>query len=121
MQETGKVLFYIEASDDTLSITSNLVEIMLYDDLMWPNAFIPDRDGNDEIFRPVVKRFEPDSFVMRIYSKNGETIFVSDNHTIGWDGTYNGVLVKKGAYIWHAEYFIAGKKHNRKGTVNVLY
>lgn len=121
MQETGKVLFYIEASDDTLSITSNLVEIMLYDDLMWPNAFIPDRDGNDEIFRPVVKRFEPDSFVMRIYSKNGETIFVSDNRTIGWDGTYNGVLVKKGAYIWHAEYFIAGKKHNRKGTVNVLY
>lgn len=65
-----------------------------------PNAFTPNGVGprENETFKPVLVNYE--SFNMKIYSRWGELLFESDDPNIGWDGTYNGVDVQQGAYLY---------------------
>ncbi len=116
-----KIHFFIQATNDTLEIYSNYVSISLHDDLLWPNAFVPDGDGIDEAFGPVVDRFVPDTFFMTIFNKQGVTLFITHNINRKWNGMHNGILVPKGAYIWQAEYTISGRKIKKSGLVNVIY
>jgi gliding motility-associated-like protein len=37
---------------------------------------------------------------MWIFDRWGEILFETHDVTVGWDGTYNGVLCKEGAYTW---------------------
>ncbi|MGI6478853.1 MAG: gliding motility-associated C-terminal domain-containing protein [Salinivirgaceae bacterium] len=116
-----RICFYIQATNDTLSIFSNVVCITLHDDLLWPNAFVPDGDGVNDTFGPVVTRFYPETFTMTIYNKQGATLFLTHSVDRKWNGVYNGSLVPKGAYIWQAEYTISGRKITKKGIVNIIY
>ncbi len=117
----SQICFRIVATNDTLEVISNTVCIRLSDDLLWPNAFVPNGDGFDDYFGPVVNRFVPEFFVLRIYNKHGMPLFVSNSIENKWSGHYNGSLVPKGAYIWQSEYTIAGKQFKKNGTVTVIY
>jgi gliding motility-associated-like protein len=117
----AKVCFRIQASNDTLEVFSNIVCVFLSDDLLWPNAFTPNGDGFDDRFGPVVNRFAPELYVLRVFDKHGMPLFVSNNVNDKWSGHYNGNLIPKGAYVWQSEYSIAGKQYKRNGTVTVIY
>ena len=77
--------------------------IIVEDDLLFyvPNAFTPD-DGNvNSSFIPVFTAgFDPYQYQLSIYNRWGEVVFVSNNHEIGWDGTYGGFIAEQGVYIW---------------------
>ena len=88
-----------------------------------PNAFTPDGDEFNQIFLPVfTSGFDPYDFNFQVYNRWGELIFESNNHEIGWDGTYHGKLVQEGVYTWQIE-FKTSKNDERKtiqGHLNVL-
>lgn len=70
-----------------------------------PNAFTPDDDEFNQSFMPVfTSGFDPFDFNMTIYNRWGEIIFETNNHLVGWDGTYHGEFVKEGAYNWKIEF-----------------
>jgi len=49
-----------------------------------PNAFTPDGDGNNEIFKCYGLNIE--DFRMEIYTRWGELVFASNDIDLGWNG-----------------------------------
>lgn len=65
-----------------------------------PTAFTPDGDGLNDTFKPEGFGFR--EFEMRIYSRWGHQLFVTNDPTIGWDGTYphTNEPVMEGQYVY---------------------
>lgn len=82
-----------------------------------PNAFSPNGDGLNEIFRAVpVGIVSTDYF--RIFNRYGELIFETNQWLKGWDGTYMGRKQPFGIYVWIIKGRDgAGKVVEMKGTV----
>ncbi|HWV65822.1 gliding motility-associated C-terminal domain-containing protein, partial [Chitinophaga sp.] len=86
-----------------------------------PNAFSPNGDGRNDVFRPVV-RGQMFEYELRIFNRWGELIFMSSDNHKGWDGKYKGVPVDVGTYVWWLSYKkVAGGSSNvLKGEVTVI-
>jgi gliding motility-associated-like protein len=67
--------------------------------ILIPNAFSPNGDMLNEIFRPHLYSFE-ELVSLKIYNRWGELIYEG---TDGWDGTYMDKPVQMGAYMYMAE------------------
>jgi gliding motility-associated-like protein len=82
----------------------------------FPNAFSPNGDGINDIFRPIGRVLE---FVeMNIYNRYGELIF-SGPPIPGWDGTYGkSNPVMPGVYYWMVTYRQLSGGYPRRFTEN---
>ncbi|MFA6059501.1 MAG: T9SS type B sorting domain-containing protein, partial [Taibaiella sp.] len=69
-----------------------------------PNAFSPNADGRNDIFKPEAQG-HPKEYVMSIYNRWGEIVYTTFNISQGWDGNING----KPADIADYYYRISGK------------
>ena len=65
-----------------------------------PNAFTPNGDGVNDMFRAYGDAIELSNFTMQIFDRWGALLFESNNIEYGWDGTYKGKLVQTGSYVW---------------------
>jgi len=76
----------------TVTITANT------GDLFIPNAFTPNNDGKNDIFKvygSAVKGAE-----IRIYTQWGAQIYETNDNATGWDGKSKGVAQPVGMYIY---------------------
>lgn len=84
-----------------------------------PNTFTPDGDryNNDWSISTVgVKSLE-----VNIFNRWGEIIFTSNDLNFEWDGTYLGLYVPDGTYIYDVNFVTnSGRDRNLRGHVNVL-
>jgi gliding motility-associated-like protein len=64
-----------------------------------PNAFSPNGDGLNDIFR-VYAQYSNISFKMMIYDRWGQEVFYSGDIAKGWDGTYKGRECPPESYVW---------------------
>lgn len=71
--------------------------------VMVPNAFTPDGDALNNVFKPVWYD-ENMPFEMWIFNRWGEEIFYANQPSASWDGTANGVLVEEDSYVWRIVY-----------------
>ncbi|UKN00787.1 PKD domain-containing protein [Paracrocinitomix mangrovi] len=71
-------------------------------DVMVPNAFTPDGNSINNIFKPVL--FDEKVYELWIYNRWGEQIHYEKGIDASWDGSYNGTLVPSGVYIWKMKY-----------------
>lgn len=70
-----------------------------------PNAFTPDGDEFNNLFRPVfTSGFDAQDFNLKIFNRWGELLFESKDPNGAWDGTFKGELVKEGSYTWLIEF-----------------
>jgi gliding motility-associated-like protein len=86
------------------NIASIHVDAQACCNIWMPNAFSPNADGVNDIFKPQAQG-HPKEYVMHIYNRWGETVFTTFNITEGWDGNING----KPADIADYFYRISGK------------
>ena len=85
-----------------------------------PNAFTPNGDGLNDIFKPVTAA-EIHNYQLDIYSTNGQHIFSSKNIDYGWNGEYQGSMQNGGNYIYVIKYKdTAGKEHIDKGQLLLM-
>jgi gliding motility-associated-like protein len=89
-------------------------------DIYVPNAFTPNGDGRNDIFRPVPVGITAFKY-FRVFSRYGEILFESTQPNEGWNGTINGKPAAAGVYVWET----AGVDYNkkliiRKGTVMLI-
>lgn len=65
-----------------------------------PNAFTPDGDGMNEVFRPVVTGINTYEFI--VFNRWGERVFMTTNPYEGWNGRYEntGVQMATGVYTY---------------------
>lgn len=86
-----------------------------------PNAFSPNGDGNNEIFK--AEGVSIKSFEMRIFNRQGELLFETFDIEEGWDGSAMGAgyYVPDGVYVYEykAESFEGGKVED-KGQVTII-
>jgi gliding motility-associated-like protein len=76
------------------------LEVYVYPEfrLFIPNAFTPNRDELNDIFLPVILGSE--QYLLEIYNRWGERIFVTDRQNLGWDGKQNGEDCAQDAYVY---------------------
>ncbi len=91
-------------------------------DLHMPNAFTPNLDGKNDMFKPA-RPCKMTSFQMRIFDRFGKLVFQSEDFTRGWNGTYGGIPSENGTYIWVVTYINTDSKSTefRKGFVVLLH
>ena len=95
----GKYWVFISQSAcqaaDTVNITYHNCDCRI----IIPNAFTPNHDGNNDIFRAKVYG-EPAKYELKVYNRWGQCIFTSFDPKAGWDGTYNGQNCDLGTYYY---------------------
>jgi len=108
---------------DTVTSIVNVVDRIIF---YVPNTFTPDDDNFNQYFTPIfTSGFDPFDYKLLIYNRWGETVFESNDASIGWNGTYGSEstrIVKDGTYIWKIEFkeTMTDKRHIHTGHVNVL-
>ncbi len=84
-----------------------------------PNVFTPNADGNNEVFN--VYGWGLVNVNLEIFDRWGTRLFVSNDQTVGWDGTYKGVIVKSDVYVYKAVVkLLSGKVVTKTGHVSVV-
>lgn len=86
-----------------------------------PNFFSPNGDGFNDIYRVKDGYQSIISFRASIFSRWGQRLYEWTDLNGGWDGRYNGSIVKDGVYFVVVEAMGAdGKKYNIRKDVNLL-
>ena len=114
--------FVLQVTDFAGCIGYDTVLVKVYEGPTYyiPNAFSPNGDGQNDVFRAIpVGITSTDWF--RIFNRYGQLMFETNQFLKGWDGTYKGKKQPIGAYIW----IIKGTDRNgktveRKGTVMLV-
>ncbi|GAA0564827.1 T9SS type B sorting domain-containing protein [Chitinophaga japonensis] len=92
---------------------------LLSQDIFIPNAFTPNNDGLNDIFRAEGNIITGQQ--LRIFNQWGEQIFSTSEAGAGWDGTHNGKAQPAGVYVYAIRLKLAdGKEVLRKGAVNLI-
>jgi len=85
-----------------------------------PTAFTPNNDGLNDKFKvtPVgIKSFD----FMAVYNRLGELVYRTSDYNQGWDGTFKGVQLPAGTFVYVAQAIdYKGKKLFKKGTVTLI-
>ena len=89
-------------------------------DLYVPDAFTPNGDGNNEIFRPIPIGIKKLNY-FKVYNRLGQLIYSTTIQKQGWDGTFKGRPQDPGVFVWIAEGVdYLGKTLVRKGSVTLI-
>ena len=89
-------------------------------DVYFPNAFTPNNDGRNDLFRPITTgTHEVTAF--RVQNRWGQTVFTTGNEQQGWDGSFNGKPQDIGTYFFFMKYKCSnGEYYEEKGEVMLV-
>lgn len=122
--DTGTYPIYLTVTDENGCKNTTIQILTVEGDmgLYVPNAFTPDFDNLNDGFAPNGFGISDEGYEFMIFNRWGELIFVSDVKFEPWDGTYQGIMVQNGVYVWKLNYKdFNGEKHSAIGAVNVIY
>lgn len=123
-QLSGTICYYVEATNNNNSSISANVCIDLTEEIFIPNAFTPNDDGKNDVFKPSFA-FLPssDNYQMIIFNRYGSKIFESTNPSKGWNGRLGtGLRAPSGEYVYFISYSTPnGKKVTNNGTFSLIY
>ena len=93
--------YWLEAKYSCGKLRSNTIQVTACvpkkDIIFIPNAFSPNNDGLNDVFRPVVN--DAKLIEMNIYNRWGEEVY-SDTEQFAWDGICGLKACQKGIYIF---------------------
>jgi gliding motility-associated-like protein len=101
---------------DTIDVVVYKVKPGLY----VPNAFTPNNDGDNDIFRPIPIGMKSLKY-FKVYNRRGQLVFSTTIQNKGWDGTFKGSPQDSDVYVWIVEGVdYLGKDIFQKGTVTLI-
>ncbi|MDR0815412.1 MAG: gliding motility-associated C-terminal domain-containing protein, partial [Bacteroidales bacterium] len=100
---------------------SNAVCLQPESDIFIPDAFTPNGDGMNDIYRPSFS-YDPQEFWMIIFDRNGAKVFETKMPSDGWDGRMkNNKPANEGVYGYYIRYKTAkGITFENKGTITLI-
>lgn len=120
--DTGQynITLFLENSGGCRDSASLAICVEPASTLFVPNAFTPNGDGKNEVFKAAGVGIV--SFRMMVFNRWGEKLFESNNIDIGWDGRVNGEKVMNDVYTYLIAYQDIGSPVTRykKGVVAVV-
>lgn len=111
---TGVSLLQGCPQEDSVHIT------VIQHDVVIPNAFSPNGDGLNDIFRVTARKFiNVQEF--KVYNRWGTEIFSTSDVRKGWDGTYKGISQDPGVYYYLVRVsYPNGKTQFLKGDLTLI-
>ena len=114
--------FYLKVTDVIGCAGYDSIFVKVYEGPTYyvPNAFTPNGDGLNDIFRAIPVGIS-NTVYFRVFNRFGNLVFETNQWLKGWDGTFYGKPQPNGAYVW----IVSGtdrnyKKVEMKGTVNLI-
>jgi gliding motility-associated-like protein len=103
---------------DSASITYDHIEPCC--NFSYPNAFTPNNDGRNDVFRVITYGNDAD-FSLSVYNRWGQRIYYSGNAKEGWDGRVNGKDADAGTYFYVLKAkCLTGHEENQKGEFTLI-
>lgn len=92
----------------------------IFCDIWVPNAFTPNGDGLNDVFRVLGNVGRLERFGFGVFNRWGEQVFYTTDKYAGWDGKHKGTKAPLGVYVYMLEYSIAGEPVLQKGNLTLL-
>jgi gliding motility-associated-like protein len=83
-----------------------------------PTGFTPNGDGLNDYFYIMGGPFS--QYDLRVFNEWGQQIFMSNNQSDKWDGTYNGTKQPAGTYMYIFNATVDGKSLKLSGEINLI-
>lgn len=116
---TVNQLYKITATDKLAGCeATDSVWVKIASTIYIPNAFTPNSDGKNDLWRIPALDAYPDCVVM-IFNRYGQKIFESKGYSRPWDGTFKGSAQPMGSYIYLIQPGEPGTEV-LKGTVTII-
>ncbi|RYF68006.1 MAG: T9SS type B sorting domain-containing protein, partial [Cytophagaceae bacterium] len=115
--------FILKVTDVAGCIGYDTVFVKVYEGPTYymPNAFTPNGDGLNDVFRPIPVGISNTQY-FRIFNRYGELMFETNQWLKGWDGSYRGKQQPMGVYVWIIKGVDRnGKNVEMKGTVMLTH
>jgi gliding motility-associated-like protein len=109
----------VSNQQETVVVVENCPEELIY----IPNTFTPDGNELNQVFLPVfTSGFDPYDYQLSIFNRWGNLIFESNDHKMGWDGTFNNAYAQDGTYSWIIRYgnVETDKKTEIRGFITII-
>jgi gliding motility-associated-like protein len=117
--DTGQFVYNLHVESPYGCIGDDTIKVQVLDHAAFfvPNAFSPNGDGLNDIFRPLAIGYRNLNY-FRVFDRWGEQIYFTGTLESGWDGTYKGKPSQLGTYYWEISYTDRfGAKGFMKGDV----
>jgi gliding motility-associated-like protein len=92
---------------DTCTYSLGVIDIPR--DLWLPDAFTPNGDSRNDIFRIITDNPNIEVVNLAVYNRWGQHVFSSNRSRDGWDGSLKGVPAAAGTYFWQLRYRVLGQ------------
>jgi gliding motility-associated-like protein len=98
---TDPATYFLKGTTSEGCVGFDTLNIKVYKgpDAYVPNAFTPDHNGHNDIFRPVIPGVK-ELYYFTVFNRWGQRMFNTKEIGKGWDGTFNGIDQPIGAYVW---------------------
>ena len=124
----GKFYYQVAATEDNSNpygfsdiSFSNIIEIAKSPQSFIPNAFSPNNDGLNDVFKPVLIYVDAVDYAFAIYDRWGNQVFYTNKITEGWDGNIGGKPATAGVYNYALTYRLTEMKTYRtQGAVTLI-
>jgi gliding motility-associated-like protein len=86
-----------------------------------PNAFTPNHDGKNDLFKPIIGGIV-EQYQFMIYNRWGQLLFSSNDRIQGWDGSVGGKPQGNNTFVWICRFKLEGDESERleRGTVTLI-
>lgn len=119
--------YVVRASNSSGCFATDTISVKVYKvlpDIYVPNAFTPDGDGKNDVFKPIPIGIKQINF-FKVYNRWGVLVYCSPKNasvrSIGWDGRYKGKPGDSAVYIWTVEGIdYLNNNISKKGTVTLI-
>ncbi len=110
----------VAISNDSLESISNTISVEKPYALYAPNAFSPDGDGINDFFNVAGQGLT--DYVIEIYNRWGQMVFIANDINEKWDGTFKNKKVPAGTYVYKIKSKDFGTELRiiKSGTVSLI-
>ncbi|MEL6123470.1 MAG: gliding motility-associated C-terminal domain-containing protein [Bacteroidota bacterium] len=124
-RDTGRHVVTLQAtsSNGCLDTVSQVVDVIPLADVFFPNAFTPNNNGRNEVFKGVGNVNLINDYSMNIYDRWGKVVFATNDPNEGWNGRLqnSGELLPMGVYMYLASYRVPrGDMKERRGFATLV-
>ena len=111
------VNYTLVATSDKGCSSSDNVEVKVMEQLYVPNAFTPDGDGKNDVWR--IPHLDPQlGAEVIVFNRYGQVVYQTKGATVSWNGTFKGKTMAAGTYIYTIQ--MKAGEAPLKGTLNLL-
>jgi len=121
INQPGK--YWLKVTDENNCVGQDTIQIQFKDCLYgiyMPNAFTPNNDGKNDVFRPVIYG-QIEQYRLTIFNRWGQIVFISTDPSKGWDGSVRGLKQGTNVFTWACVYKLKGTNiKTSKGIITCI-